>query len=116
LLAECCGICPIVKRIWTPSWVLYSGGWCFFYLAAFYVLIEILGFKRWAFPLVVIGSNSIAAYCVANTCDSILDRLGVDSSRLSSGPYSPLLGGAVVLLVLWVGLYVLYRRKIFIRI
>jgi predicted acyltransferase len=62
LLSGSCGICPIVKRIWTPSWTLYSGGWCFLLLAGFYAVIEILGFKRWAFPLVVIGRNSIAAY------------------------------------------------------
>ncbi len=116
LVAEKLGICPIVKRIWTPSWVLYSGGWCFFYLAAFYLVVEILDFKRWAFPLVVIGANSIAAYCVANTFDTLFDRLGVEPDSVGIGPYAPLLGGALALSIIWVGLYILYRRKIFIRI
>jgi len=49
------GICPVVKRIWTPSWTLYSGGWCFLFLAGFYTVVDILGEKRWFFPLIVIG-------------------------------------------------------------
>ncbi|MGH9651409.1 MAG: acyltransferase family protein, partial [Terriglobales bacterium] len=55
------GLCPVVKRIWTPSWTLFSGGWCLLLAAAFYAVIDAKGYKRWAFPLVVIGMNSIAA-------------------------------------------------------
>src|SRR6201992_1077199 len=49
------GICPIVKRIWTPSWTLFSGGICFLVMAAFYFLVDLKDSKRWAFPLIVIG-------------------------------------------------------------
>ena len=63
-LLEWLGVCPAVKRIWTPSWTLWSGGWCFLILAAFYAVIEIRRWKGWAFPLVVVGMNSIAAYCM----------------------------------------------------
>ena len=63
-LLERLGVCPVVKRIWTPSWTLWSGGWCFLILAAFYAIIDIGRWKGWAFPLVVIGMNSIAAYCM----------------------------------------------------
>src|SRR5205823_4714649 len=56
------GVCPIVKRIWTPSWVLFSGGWCLLLMAAFYVVIDLWNARRWAFPLAVIGLNSIGAY------------------------------------------------------
>ena len=55
-------ICPVVKRIWTPSWTIFSGGICFLFLAAFCWVIDVKGFRKWAFPLVVIGMNSIAAY------------------------------------------------------
>lgn len=58
------GVCPVVKRIWTPSWVLFSGGWAFLFLAAFYTLIDWRGWRAWAFPLIVVGMNSIAAYCL----------------------------------------------------
>ena len=47
------GLCPSVKKIWTPSWVLFSGGWCFLFMAAFYLLADVLGWRRLFFPLVV---------------------------------------------------------------
>jgi len=55
------GICPVVKRIWTPGWTVFSGGACFLLLAAFSWVLDVKGYRRWAFPLIVIGMNSIAA-------------------------------------------------------
>src|SRR5262249_32718686 len=57
-------VCPIVKRIWTPTWAIFSAGWTFYMLAGFYWLIDLAAFRRWAFPLVVVGMNSIAMYCM----------------------------------------------------
>ena len=54
-------LCPIVKRIWTPSWTLFSGGACFLLLATFSWIIDVKQYRRGAFPLLVIGMNSIAA-------------------------------------------------------
>lgn len=115
------GICPVVKRIWTPSWVLYSGGWCFLLLAAFYAVIDIAGLRRWAFPLVVIGMNSIAAYCIAHLFDgfigSSLDtHLGEKAFQVFGPAYQPLIHGALVLFVMWLLLFWMYRRKLFLRI
>lgn len=115
------GICPVVKRIWTPSWVLFSGGWCFLLMAAFYALIDVKGWKRWAFPLVVIGMNSIAAYCIAELLPGFFSatlktHLGQNSFRVLGEAYEPLLIGACVLIVYWVVLFWMYRRKIFLRI
>ena len=45
------GLCPVVKRIWTPSWTLFSGGWCFLLLAAFYAIVDLWQRRAWAFPL-----------------------------------------------------------------
>src|SRR5438309_8075621 len=56
-LLHVAGICPMVKRIWTPSWTLFSGGICFLTLAAFAWIIEEKGYRKWAFTLVVIGMN-----------------------------------------------------------
>lgn len=53
---------PLIKRIWTPSFAVYAAGWTTLMLLAFYWGIEVLGWRRWAFPLVVVGMNSIAAY------------------------------------------------------
>ena len=115
------GMCPVVKRIWTPSWVLYSGGWCFLLLAGFYLLIDLWGRRRWAFPLVVIGMNSIAAYCMAHLFDgfigsSLNTHLGAKLFEVFGQAYEPLVHGALVLLVMWLLLYWMYRRKLFLRI
>ena len=115
------GICPVVKRIWTPSWVLFSGGWCFLFLAGFYAVLDLIGVRFWAFPLRVIGMNSIAAYCMAGLWESFIARnltihLGKDTFAVVGQPYEPLLHGVAVLLVLWLILFWMYRRKLFLRI
>ena len=115
------GICPVVKRIWTPSWTLYSGGWCFLLLAGFYVIIDIIGFKSWAFPWTVIGMNSIAAYGMAHLFDAFVfqnltTHLGPNAFRIFGDACEPFFHGAAVLLVLWLFLFWMYRRKIFLRI
>jgi predicted acyltransferase len=115
------GICPVVKRIWTPSWVLFSGGWCFLLLAGFYAVIDLWGRKGWSFPLVVIGMNSIAAYCIAHLFDSFIGKalktnLGQDAFKLFGEAYEPLVHGAAVLFFLWLILFWMYRRKLFLKI
>jgi heparan-alpha-glucosaminide N-acetyltransferase len=115
------GICPVVKRIWTPSWTLFSGGWCFLLLAAFFAVIDIRGNKAWAFPLAVIGMNSIAAYCIAHLFDSFIFKslkthLGQDAFKIFGAAYEPFLHGAAGLFVFWLLLYWMYRRKLFLRI
>ena len=115
------GICPVVKRIWTPSWVLFSGGWCFLLLAAFYAVMDLWNSKRWAFPLVVIGMNSIAAYCIAHLFEDFVSKalttnLGSNGFKAFGGVYEPFVHGAAVLLVLWLILLWMYRRKVFLRI
>jgi predicted acyltransferase len=115
------GLCPVVKRIWTPSWVLFSGGWCFLLLAGFYAVIDVWGWKRWSFPLVVIGMNSIAAYCIAHLWEDFVSKnlvthLGKGVFKIFGDAYEPFIHGAAVLLVLWLILYWMYRRKIFLRI
>jgi predicted acyltransferase len=115
------GICPVVKRIWTPSWVLYSGGICLLFLAFFYMVMDIIGFSAWAFPLRVIGANSIAAYCLSHLIegfigDSIKTHLGRDVFSTFGAEYEPFVSGAAVLVVLWLILFWMYRRKLYVRI
>jgi heparan-alpha-glucosaminide N-acetyltransferase len=114
-------ICPVVKRIWTPSWTLFSGGVCFLLLAGFCWLIEVKQRRGWAFPLVVIGMNSIAAYCIAHFMEEFLIR----SFRIHLGPnffdflgagLQPLMEGAAVLFCYWLVLFWMYRRKLFLKI
>ena len=72
-LLSATGLCPIVKRIWTPSWVLFSGGWCFLFLAAFRAVVDLRGWRAWARPLEVIGMNSIAAYLIVHLWHGFID-------------------------------------------
>ena len=115
------GICPVVKRIWTPSFTLWSGGWCFLFLAAFYQVIDVLGYRRGAFPLIVIGTNSIAAYLMSWLFmrfieASLVIHLGEGFFHVLGDAYAPLLQGILALAVVWLMLYWMYRRKIFLRI
>jgi len=115
------GICPSVKRIWTPAWTIFSGGWCFVLLAAFYGIMDLAGFKAWAFPLRVIGMNSIAAYLIAHLFDHFIPtalktHLGQNFFRVFGEAYEPFLTGLAVLAIYWLILFWMYRRKIFLRI
>ena len=115
------GICPVVKRIWTPSWVLFSGGWCLLMLAGFYAVLDVLGLRRWAFPLTVIGMNSIAAYLMAHLFEDFIARslathLGPHAFARFGADFEPLARGAAVLGVFWLILYWMYRRRLFLRV
>jgi predicted acyltransferase len=115
------GINPVVKRIWTPAWTIFSGGWCFLLLAAFCWVIEIRGYRRWAFPLVVIGMNSIAAYLIAHLfedfiVDSFRIHLGAGIFAVLGDAVEPLVRGLTVLAVYYLILWWMYRRQLFLRI
>jgi heparan-alpha-glucosaminide N-acetyltransferase len=115
------GICPIVKRIWTPSWTLFSGGICFFFLASFSWVVDVKGYRRWAFPLVVVGMNSIAAYLIAHLWEDFIVNnlhinLGYGIFRVFGAGPEPLMLGIAVMLIYWIILYWMYCRKLFLRI
>jgi predicted acyltransferase len=115
------GVCPVVKRIWTPTWVLFSGGWCFLFLAASYLVVDVWGWRRWAFALVVVGTNSIAAYVIAHLwvgfiSDALPRHLGAGWNTFAGPAYAPLIHGAAILLIEWLILYWMYRRRVFLRV
>jgi predicted acyltransferase len=121
LVCQWVGICPIVKRVWTSSYTLYSGGWVVLILAGFYALIEWKGWRRWAFPLVVVGMNSIAVYVMSWTMSDFfgnaLDRhFGKAIAAIAGTTFQPALHGFAVMLIFWFILFWMYRRKIFLRI
>jgi heparan-alpha-glucosaminide N-acetyltransferase len=121
LMFQWAGICPIVKRVWTSSYTLYSGGLVVLMLAGFYALIEWKGWRKWAFPLIVVGMNSIAIYLMAWTMEGfIYSALHVHFGRLIpalvSPTFLPVAYGIGVILTFWMILFWMYRRKIFLRI
>ncbi|MEZ6129703.1 MAG: hypothetical protein R3C59_13555 [Planctomycetaceae bacterium] len=121
-------VCPIVKRIWTPSWVLFSGGYVIWLLAGFYFVFDILPFQRLAFPLVVVGMNSIAMYLMGQllrpwVTDNIVTTHfgGVLTSLFGPSAVSNDGWGAIVLptatfVVFWLVAYWMYRNRYFVRV
>ncbi|MBI3882156.1 MAG: DUF5009 domain-containing protein [Verrucomicrobia bacterium] len=111
-------LCPIIKRIWTPAWALYSGGIALWLLAAFYWIIDIRGWRAWSWPLVVVGMNSIAIYLGYQLLPSWIRATAKTylGAGLFQGTYGTVWQHGVVLLVLWLGCWWMYRRKIFLRI
>ena len=121
LLFHFTGICPIVKRVWTPSWTLFSGGVCFLFLAAFSWVVDVRKHRGIAFPLVVVGMNSIAAYLIAHLCEEFVEssfriNLGLRALNVFGAALEPLVLGALTLGVYWLMLFWMYRKKIYIRI
>lgn len=121
ILLDKMGVCPVVKRIWTPSWVLFSGGLCFLFLGAFYLVVDAWRWRAWAFPLVVVGMNSIAAYLIAHLWEGFIAEalprhFGKAWYAIAGRSYEPLLLGAGVLLAEWLILLWMYRRRVFIRL
>ncbi len=115
------GICPLVKRIWTPSWALFSTGWCCLILAGLYAVIDVLRCRRWAFPLIVVGVNSIAIYCMGQLLKPWAERtlqihLGPDVFGVLGPLWEPTARAVLVGLMFWLACLWLYRQKIFIRI
>jgi len=115
------GLCPIIKRIWTPSWTIYSAGWVTLLLAGFVAVIEWRRWKRWAFPFVVVGLNPITLYCLWQLMGGFIRgnvrrHLGPDVFESFGPAYAPMLQRLAVLLVLWLIVLWMYRRKIFLRI
>jgi heparan-alpha-glucosaminide N-acetyltransferase len=115
------GLCPIVKRIWTPSWAIYSAGWVTLIMAAFVAIVEWRGWKRWTFPFVVVGLNPITLYCMWQLMggfirENVKRHISQNVFEIFGEAYSPVLERAIVLLVLWLIVLWMYRRKIFLRI
>lgn len=108
---------PIIKILWTSSYVLFAGGWSLLLLAAFYWVIDVMGCRRWAFFFVVIGMNAITIYFLQRFVDfegiaefflgGIAERMGLLAALVL-----PLGAFAVRWLLLWF----LYRHKAFFRV
>lgn len=109
---------PAVKRIWTATFTFYSAGWVLLMLLAFYFAIEVLGWRRWAFPFVVVGANSIFIYCADIMLRGWLDTsISVFTGGYAfAGSLAPVLRSCTVLAVLWCFCYWLYRRRVFVKV
>lgn len=115
------GINPLVKRIWTPSFAIFSAGWSVLFLAFFYYVIDMKGYRRWAFPFVVVGMNSIMIYVLVHELTEYITRtlqihFGREIWEVFGPAFVPIMLGGTALLILWLILYWMYQRKLFLRI
>ena len=109
---------PVVKRLWTSSWTLYSTAWVLLAMLAFYWVIEVKGFRRWTFPFVVVGMNSIFIYTAHEFLGGWVDRsLAVFTGGFHFlGTAAPVAQACAVLLVMWYVCFWLYRRGVFFKL
>jgi predicted acyltransferase len=140
------GICPIIKRIWTPSWTIFSAGFSFATLAVFYLIVDVWRLRRWAYPLVVVGANSIAVYCMSMMLkpwfrETLRRHVGkevfelpgrawaslrynvfshashpTDTVQVYGKLFAPMAEATIFLLFCWAVCWWMYRKKIFIKI
>ncbi len=128
--------CPIVKKIWSPTWAIFSTGWVLWGLAAFLWLVDGVGLKRLAFPCVVVGMNPLTMYIMHWLIDGwvgqtlwthgrmVADAFHYDldaaikagESGIGWATYLPVIERTLITFVLWLICLWLYRRKIFIRV
>ncbi|MBL8290356.1 MAG: DUF1624 domain-containing protein [Bryobacterales bacterium] len=107
---------PVIMRLWTPSYGILSAGVACLQFALFFWLIDVKGWSGWTLPLIVIGTNALAAYLLP-TIIPISKHVGVFTAPAAAalGPFGPVLRAGSVLTVHWLILFWLYRRNIFLR-
>jgi predicted acyltransferase len=117
---------PVIKNLWTSSFVLVAGGWSLLLLALFYAIIDGLKWQAWAFPFVVIGVNAITIYVVPRFVDfksmanfflgGVIRLAGTPEIVERIGDLSQVILWAGVLLLQWLFLLWLYRQRLFLRV
>ena len=138
------GACPVIKKIWTPSWAIYSAGWASVLLGTFFFLFDVINLKPLAWPLTVVGRNSLAVYVLHSLLAgwivlTIATHFGDSFFRWIApvfqeplrtrwmeqppvnvfhlfGDYRPLAQSLVVVLVLWGVALWMDRRKLYLKI
>jgi len=108
---------PINKNLWSSSFVLHCAGWSLLFLALFYLVIDVWRLRGWTLPLVVIGSNSILIYMAQRVIDfDYTAHFFFDGMLDYVGQYKLLLWAIAVLAIKWLFLYLMYRKRIFLRV
>ncbi|NWG14737.1 MAG: DUF1624 domain-containing protein [Acidobacteria bacterium] len=109
---------PVIKKIWTSSYVLVAGGYSCLFLACFYQVIEVWQVRRWAAPFVWIGMNPITIYLAQNVVDfrNIAERMAGGPVKGLFGSFGELLISSLVLGMSFLLVRFLYQRKIFLRL
>lgn len=125
---------PINKKLWTSSYVLYAGGWSLLFFALSYYLVEIRGWGKGPgrsslWPALVLGTNAITAYVLSELLSSAVSVFHVNAQQsfqewiyglvfrpIVNPAFGSMVYSIVFVLVCWVPVYVLYRKKIFLKL
>jgi predicted acyltransferase len=109
---------PIIKKLWTSSFVLYAGGISLILLSIFYIIIDVWGKKQWAFFFVVIGLNSILSYMMQPMLGMhcIKDFIALGFVDLAPENLKILVDAIFYVVVCWTVLYFFYKKKIFLKV
>ena len=119
--------CPIVKRIWTPSWVLFSGGWVIWGLAVCYLLFDVCRLRWLGWPLAIVGMNSLAVYLMGQLLRPWAERtvqthfgellnFYLGAEFLADDMFGRVIGPITAVVVFWLIALWMYRQKFFIRV
>lgn len=109
---------PINKHLWTSSFILLTGGMAFVFLAMFYWIIDVLEYRKWTFFFKVIGMNSLVIYLMVRFVpfDNISEKLFKGYYMHAPEAYQPAFNALGSLALVWTILYIMYRKKIFVKI
>jgi predicted acyltransferase len=109
---------PINKNLWTSSFMLYTGGMSLILLSIFYYIIDVRGYKSWAFFFKVIGMNSILIYISGQFIDFSYTANGFFQwlIQLVGDPFGAVVLSLCVLGIKWLFLYFLYKKNVFLRV
>jgi predicted acyltransferase len=109
---------PIIRSLWTSSYVLVTCGLSTLLLAAFYLLLDVKGHAKWALFFVVLGANSITVYMMAHLFDfKLIGTVFVSGVCRFLPPHAQdFVQAAAALTVIWLIMYWMYCKKTFIKI
>jgi predicted acyltransferase len=106
----------ISRNIWSSSFVLYAGGWSLLLLALFYWIIDVKGYRKWAFFLVVIGMNALTIWVGQRWVNFNFTAEFLFNGMIQfAGIVKPILFALSVLTIKWLFLYFLHRHKIYLK-
>jgi predicted acyltransferase len=105
---------PVVMKMWTTSYGILSASWSCLMFLFFYWLVDVLGYRKWAFVFVVIGMNALAVY-LCNTVTRLHEIVGIFTRgpAAAMGPAGPLFAALAFFAIEWSILHWMYKRKLF---
>lgn len=108
---------PVIKLLWTSSFVLVAGGISCLLLAIFYLIIDVMGYRKWAFPFSVIGMNALAVYMATELFDfRHIGDIFVGHLLPRVGLWDGALGSSAAVMIIWLLLYWMYKTRTFINL